>query len=816
MKTSLRLMAGSGLALMVGTASLAQTAPAALAPASSEVSEVVVTRDKAGLLERRPNNAVFGLDKPLTETPRAASIASALTIERYGISTIDDLTAISPGSYTASFYGVPGALNLRGTLAENYFRGFKRVENRGTYATPIGAAAQIEILRGPPTPIYGAGKVGGLLNFTPKSATVDGKFLVAPTGEITATFGSYNKKDVTAQGGAPVTFGTIEGGVYGYAEIDDSHSYYKGIYPRRQTLQVSGDFDLGSGWRTAFGGMVYHSEGDVQTPGWNRLTQGLIDNQTYVTGRDTSLRDSDGNGRLTLNEISPNGANPYFYDPRFMALYQVYPFCQFTSCVDAAHTLDAGVGTTKLDPRTVYISKADFSRTLTGTAYFDVGKRLSDTQSVKLQLFFDSLDNDRFVSYGFPGSYQTYIGEARLTYNFAVDALDGLVRSKNFVGASYRYVNAHKRESFNSGVIALDRRDISAGATPTDIIDSPFGSDPAGALGLGWENDVHSNTRDAGTFFTSDIMIGQRLNLVLGARYDFYSVSSKDVGVLPYEATSAHDSKGKGTYTASLSYKLPWGFLPYITYDKAAALEIGQASDVQPSLIANGGYLSNSNLAEAGVRFSLLDNTLVGALSVYRQNRTQLNQGLGVTTVVGTRAKGVELELRYLATKNISFTFAGNMQRTTVKGPDHSFAYVPASVLGVSPANGFGGTYVTFDFASLPGRAGDYDYSLIPHSVVSFYGNYITDKYEWGQAGGTIGVTHATKTSGLVQNAITYPDYFMVNASLFYARGPYQATFNVDNLLDELYFTPDADSYANLGALPGRGREWRITLKRTF
>ena len=40
--------------------------------------------------------------------------------------------------------------------------------------------------------------------------------------------------------------------------------------------------------------------------------------------------------------------------------------------------------------------------------------------------------------------------------------------------------------------------------------------------------------------------------------------------------------------------------------------------------------------------------------------------------------------------------------------------------------------------------------------------------------------------------------------------------FNVDNLFDKLYFTPDADSYANLGALPSKGREWRVTLARKF
>src|SRR3954471_16501322 len=100
----------------------------AQAAAPSDVDEVVVmARDKAGLLEKQPSTTVFGLEKSLLETPPSASVVSDTTLERFGIETIDGLTAVSPGTYTASFYGVPGSLNIRGTLAENYFRGFKRV-----------------------------------------------------------------------------------------------------------------------------------------------------------------------------------------------------------------------------------------------------------------------------------------------------------------------------------------------------------------------------------------------------------------------------------------------------------------------------------------------------------------------------------------------------------------------------------------------------------------------------------------------------------------------------------------------------------------
>ena len=100
--------------------------------------------------------------------------------------------------------------------------------------------------------------------------------------------------------------------------------------------------------------------------------------------------------------------------------------------------------------------------------------------------------------------------------------------------------------------------------------------------------------------------------------------------------------------------------------------------------------------------------------------------------------------------------------------------------------------------------------------MLSLYGTYTSKGYDWGQAGATVGVSHVGRTSGTVQNAVRYPAYEVVNASAYVTRGPYTLSVNVDNLFHKLYFTPDADTYANLGALPGKGREWRGTLKRTF
>ena len=772
--------------------------------AEAPIETVTVTGDRAHLIETKPNDTALGLDKPLIETPRAVTVVSDTTVDRYGVTGVDTLTAITPSAYTASFYGVEGAVNLRGTLAESYFRGFKRADNRGTYSTPLGDAAQIEILRGPPSAIYGPGKVGGLINFVPKSVAAAEDSVVS--GEVTASYGSYSKRNLTGQIGVPLDLGSVRGGVHAYGELDDSFSYYRGIHPSHQLVELSGDFESDA-WSLSSDYMYYHSNGDVQTPGWNRLTQQLIDTGTYITGRNTSLKDADGNGRLTLNEL---GGNPYFFDPNFKPLYIAVPGCG--TCVDATHALDTGAGTTHLDGRTVYIARGvDFSNTVTHTGFVELVRALDGGDRVRLQGFVDTLSNDRFVSYGFPGSYRTLIGEGRLRYDFARDF--GAITTQNIVGASYRYVRATGKESYNSGVIALDRRDISVGATPNDIIDSPFNIDPPGAVGLGWENDVRTSTGDAGLFVTSDIAWNKRLDLILSGRYDAYNVRSVDRGVMAFEPPDARAGKGALTYSASLSYKTDWGLIPYVTNAKSSAVEIGQASQVVTSLLASDAWLSSSFLNEAGVKFAFLDQHLVGSVAWYRQERTQLEQGLGITNVRGTRSEGGEAEIRYVMNENLSATLAGSLQHTIVKGPDHSFAYIPARNAEVSPAAGFGGSYAAFDFSSLPGKGGNYEYALIPHAVISPYLTYTSDEQNWGA---TFGGTYVSHTAQTVPQPIAFPSYVTLNMSAFLRMGLWEADVNVNNLAGTRYFTPDADTYANLGALPGMGRTWRITLRREF
>jgi iron complex outermembrane receptor protein len=813
------LIIGASAAALAASGGVSRAAPA---PDNAAPGEVIVTADKAGLLERRPSSTVFGLRKPLIDTPRSASFISDVTIQRYGVETINNLVAISPSSYTASFYGVPGSLNIRGTLADNYFQGFKLIENRGTYATPIGDAAQIDVVRGPPSAIDGPGKVGGYLNFTPKTAQGAG---AGPTGEIDAAVGGYDKKNLSGQFGAPLAAGPIEGGIYAYAEAEDSGSFYDGIHPKRQTGEVSINLDFPQGWKFEADTLIYHSDGDVQSAGWNRLTQNLINNQTYITGQNTTLAATPGVSYLTPAQATPGAFAPY--PNNFTAvgggLYAAY--FGFPPALPAQFSLNSpGAGSTvQLSPRDIYIGPQDFSRTTMPAIVLALSKDLAYDSTLKLQLFYNGLENQRYVSYGFPAWFRANTFETRATYDFKLSGFDDLVKADTIVGVSYRGYQGRDMQSFNTGLIALDRRDLSVGATPADSMCDPFtlgiSNDQIPANCQGWEEDIHSRESDVGVFATTDISIGSRLDLLLDDRYDEYHVRSTDTGVQSFDAPAAAAGKGDDTYSASVSYKLGWGLMPYFTYAKAATLEVQQAGDLKPADIASGGWLSASDLTEGGVKFQLLDKTLVGAVDAYRQERTDLS-GLSSASL-RTRSTGVEYEFRYLATKNLSFTLSGDSQHTEVIGPDTSTVYIPASaVCGATLAcelASWGGAYLEYNFSSLPGRGGNYALTTIPNSVVSVYANYISDEHGWGKAGVTAGFSHVSQTSQTIENPIVFPAYYVANASAFYRRGTVEVDLNIDNLFDKLYFTPSSDAtYANVAVMPSVGREWRLTLKKTF
>ncbi|MFB0911870.1 MAG: Plug domain-containing protein, partial [Glaciecola sp.] len=157
-----------GLAMTLSAQTFAQE------ESKEESVERIQVTGSLGSLPGQDVESVFGFGKSILETPRSVSSISAEQLARFAVTDIDELVAFAPGTFTQSFFGVAGSLDVRGTPGETYFRGVKRLDNPGNYPTPIGASSSIDIVRGPASPIYGPAKIGGYLNFNPKSARAGG------------------------------------------------------------------------------------------------------------------------------------------------------------------------------------------------------------------------------------------------------------------------------------------------------------------------------------------------------------------------------------------------------------------------------------------------------------------------------------------------------------------------------------------------------------------------------------------------------------------------------------------------------------------
>ncbi|MFT4089957.1 MAG: TonB-dependent receptor [Asticcacaulis sp.] len=776
---------------------------------TDETETIIVTgtrQDPLRRLQTSPTSSLTGLDRSLLETPRSASRISAETISRLGMQNVDDLIATVPGSFTANFYGVPGNVNVRGTLADTYFQGFKRIENRGSFSSNLGAAAQIEILRGPPSAVYGPGKVGGLLNYVPKSARGEStRYITEPTGGMSVTGGSYGK--FNAAGDVTIPLGN--GGLSLYAEYENSDSYYKNIHPEHLNLQATYVGDIGD-WNLEVNAMYFNEKGRIQSPGWNRVTQDLIDNGTYITGRDTDLVDTDGSGYLEYGEIDSVLGT-------YWGTSNIRQIKEYWGANRPEFALDEGVGTTKLSRRIIFADKGDYNDSETFTAYAGLSRSFENGSVLSFKGFIDKIDNARFNSFGFAADYNAKAVEGRVSYTFPLTL--GTIKADTIVGASYRDHTAKQNESFLSGYIGLDRRDLAYGATATDRIASPLVSDGEWL----WDTRADLDWNASSAFMTSDIALTDKFKVLVGLRHDSYDVQGIDTGKTVYSVanTLVKAKDDVTTWSLSLRYEFENGLTPYITYAEPRSLETSQTGSVSVGSISSGLFISPSKLKEAGVKFSVLEGNIFGGAAYYEQFRRRTDS---FGNVDGTTSKGFELEANWLVTDSLSFTGNLTLQETKVDAPGAGkgeYLQVRPDQLGVSnPALGYGGTFAINNAGSVAELANGYKVANMPDTVASLFATYTSPSFMWGphkaRAGMTGGLTYVSKTSGVMPDSVQLPDYTLARLGGFVKVNNLTFTANIDNLFDEVYFTPAADVYQEVAVMPGVGRTFRLNMAYRF
>ncbi|MDP2595699.1 TonB-dependent siderophore receptor [Alteromonas stellipolaris] len=820
-------------------------------PSDEDMETISITgvKDLNSLIPIESKSA-FGLDKSLVETPRSVTDISSDLIEAYGLRSVDDLVRITPGAFTSSFFGIQGAMDIRGESADNYFRGFRRIANPGAFKTNIRGAKGLEVMRGPVSPLYGNGSVGGQLNYSPKSAKSDAtKYFDEATGEIHLTLGTYDQKILAVEGGTPFMLGDKQAGVYIFAEAEDSGSYYDNYEPTNEIVQVALDVDLTDKTLMEFG-FQYQTSDAIQVPGWNRVTQDLIDNGTYITGAPVAKNSDNpiGADRLLPQEsgfISPFA--PYFINSSFSG---VGTFCSPGTADNSNYTYNAmllscpGVadgienayalsnpGTAQIDHKTTFIDDIDFADSTAFTAYLDFTNYLSDDMTWKNQFYYDYMDHTKFQSWGFTADYPgAEAMEFRSSLNF--ETFHDNATIQHITGISIRnedldYNHAYYDETF-------DFRDIIVGPTPDDRIDwavddpyedatiiydedgNPTGID--GTVRRNYNEEQVSTMLNAGLFYIADITL-ESWSILLGARYDYFDVESEDQAIsllgIPFGDGEVHtDTESAFSYNVSVSYKMESGFVPYATYAESSSLSTNQLGGIIPSSVDNGEYLAESTLAELGIKYSSDDESLYAALAVFDQEKTDR---IGQTSaLVAVYSEGVEFEARAILNESFSLTATATHIETT-EVSDGALAVINgadfAAQNGLEAYQVYGGR-IAGNRSTFVGEGVELDRGGLPDNTMSLFLNY-NKPLERGRVTASLGFGWADETYTDVLETILLPSYMVWTGSVGYVAENYRILLSVNNLFEEEYYT-SADLFDSVVVKPSEGRTGSIMFSYSF
>ena len=752
--------------------------------------------DEIGILPTEPMDAVFGFDKTLLETPRSATSITIETIEQYGITDIDDFVVLSPGSFTQSFFGVSGSLDLRGTSGENYFNGVRRLDNPGNYVTPIGAADRVDIVRGPASVIYGPSKIGGYMNFIPKSARAEtGQFLPKPTGAVAFTGGSWSKSILTAEVGGPGQLGERSFGYYLFGEVEDSDSFYDNTDTDNTILQGTFNMDLSDRARIAFGGM-YHDFKSNQVAGWNRLTQALIDDGTYITGLAMPL-DADGDGAISHQEYNAaNGGDGLFafiFDPAGV---------EGPVSFGPDFALDpTTVGIARLGRDQVLVAPDDTLENEDLILYADVVMVVNEKWTVTNKLYYESYQNLNENAYGFSQFADSWVIEDQLIIQFS-DAFEAL-RLDVLLSPSIRHTDfEHANDFINEH---FDRRDLTGPSTARDLR----------LLATRIDRDSTGDYKILGLALLADLDFDMGLNILLGARYDSIDMDSSQPGhkTLFGSDIDASDKESPFSWTASLSYTTPLGLVPYVTASKQTTVVVGQGANMQAETVRDGQTVASSELLELGVKGSFLDGQLFMQAIYYEQERTDFSAQSIVTNQVSD-TEGFEFELRWLASRNLTLTAAYTnievVNRSTLDGGGR-FSFLGAEDLpDTDPTRFYGGTAAGFvTLATNPGalRTG------VPENIISVSGIY--NFHNGLQLFGSVIDVDSAYSS--FSRAVKLPAYTLVNAGAKYDLGRWSFTFTAKNLTDERYFRANFPNlFGSAIVLPELPRHYQASVAYKF
>lgn len=652
------------------------------------LSNIQVTDDPRRMLPTEPSASSFGFNKPILETPRSVSMVSSEAIDLLGLSAVEDLVQVVPGVFTTTRFGIQGSIDVRNVSADTYFRGMKRLNLQGHARSVLAAMDSIEVVKGPPSPIYGMGKIGGYTNMTPKSGrAATGAYLLEPQGFVQAITGSFERSEMSFGVGGPATLGSKTGGYYAYGLLEDSGTYIRDVDVGQKIVQLAFSIDDLVGPFRAEGGINFQRS---TTAGalTHRVTQALVDDGTYVRGTPLVNLDINGDGKIgyyEMHEASPamgnlggsnqpliqNFAWPRDANGNYIPLGQfpavagipqsMYDYLIENPEADPTGQLRAqGVGGPTptsgyvpvgfvMDPRTVGYDTLDFRRAgaferelqadlMLG--FFDLIYDTNPNFTVKNQVFYDSMDQYKLSEQPGGGKQDVEVFENKLTITRRLTNLPSWFEINSLASLNYRKTTASGYRF--GGDFSSNRMDLMAQEwpmTPNTTFASPFDFNDLEGGGSTWTSDYKSDISETGLGLLFDIDLFRKTNLLIGGRYDTSHASnieyagtfnptsgtSENPGAFRPNSQRESASDSGASWSVSLSHQLPFNLRPYVTLAESSLLLDSSNNKISNDVIENG-HIGFAELQEFGIKGSFFNNSAFFSMAHYEQTRTQVSE----------------------------------------------------------------------------------------------------------------------------------------------------------------------------------------------
>jgi outer membrane receptor protein involved in Fe transport len=629
-----------------------------------KLDEIKVFGDPRRVLPNDASPSAFGFSKPLLDTPRAVSFISQETIELFGLSAVEDLVRVVPGTFTTTRFGIQGSVDVRNVPADFYIRGMKRLSLQGHARSVLAAMDTIEVVRGPPSPIFGMGKIGGYVNAVPTAGRAKtGGYIAEPQGFIQGITGAYDRNEWSFGIGGPVPSSAKQGGYYLYGLHEDSGSFTHGVPVRQDVAQGALSVDRFIGPFRLESGANYQLS---RTAGalTGRLTQDLVDHDRYIRGSPLVNLDLNGNGvigYLEMQRASPvqgklsAGNQPlsqYFAWPRD-ASGNPLPLDQFPKAkgipkslydylaahpeADPSGALRAqGVGGPTpisgyvpagmaLDPRTVGYDTLDlrrataFERELQAqfwTAYFDLVYDTDPDFTVRNQLFYDSMDQYKVSNQPVSQKQWVYVWEDKLTVTKRVARLPSWLRLESLASLNFRDTVANGY-FMSAGDFSTHRTDAMApgwsasteGMTANTTFATPLDNPDLASDGYPWPSIYASRFWELGAGILFNVDLFARTNLTFGGRFDGSEARNTDLVAFNVNTgTSANPGAyATGDVTArgwdqGLSWNVSLSHL--LPHNLRAYFTLARASvalDANNNALTNA-VIKNGHIGESGLK----------------------------------------------------------------------------------------------------------------------------------------------------------------------------------------------------------------------